>query len=93
MGVEADCRLSSAGSMGRRGNPYSNSKAQSFMKTLEVETVYLMEYEIVKDVTVDLPLLGLLIRSTMHAGPISRSATGARLVRGSSRWQTVKSAA
>lgn len=28
------------GSMGRRGNPYDNAKAESFMKTLKVEAVY-----------------------------------------------------
>jgi putative transposase len=28
------------GSMSRRGNPYDNAKAQSFMKTLKVEAVY-----------------------------------------------------
>ena len=28
------------GSMGRRGNPYDNPKAESFMKTLKVEAVY-----------------------------------------------------
>ena len=33
------------GSMGRRGNPYDNAKAESFMKTLKVEEVYLMEYD------------------------------------------------
>src|SRR5262249_658351 len=33
------------GSMGRRGNPYDNAKAESFIKTLKVEEVYLMEYE------------------------------------------------
>ena len=27
----------SSGSMGRRGNPYDNAKAESFMKTLKVE--------------------------------------------------------
>ena len=32
------------GSMGRRGNPYDNAKAESFMKTLKVEAVYLMNY-------------------------------------------------
>ena len=26
--------------MGRRGNPYDNAKAESFMKTLKVEAVY-----------------------------------------------------
>jgi putative transposase len=40
--------------MGRRGNPYDNAKAESFMKTL-VEAVYLMEYETFEDVTADLP--------------------------------------
>jgi putative transposase len=37
------------GSMGRRGNPYGNAKAESFMKTLKVEEVYLMEYETFED--------------------------------------------
>jgi transposase InsO family protein len=27
--------------MGRRGNPYHNAKAESFMKTLKAEAVYL----------------------------------------------------
>jgi putative transposase len=43
------------GSMGRRGNPYDNAKAESFMKTLKVEAVYLMNYETVEDVRADLP--------------------------------------
>lgn len=43
------------GSMSRRGNPYDNAKAESFMKTLKVEAVYLMAYETFEDVTVDLP--------------------------------------
>jgi putative transposase len=43
------------GSMGRRGNPYDNAKAESFMKTLKVEAVYLMDYETYEDVTADLP--------------------------------------
>lgn len=42
-------------SMGRRGNPYDNAKAESFMKTLKVEAVYLMAYETFEDVTADLP--------------------------------------
>jgi putative transposase len=41
--------------MGRRGNPYDNAKAESFMKTLKVEAVYLMAYETFDDVTADLP--------------------------------------
>jgi len=43
------------GSMGRRGNPYDNAKAESFMKTLKVEAVYLMNYQTFEDVTADLP--------------------------------------
>src|ERR1700730_5414746 len=41
--------------MSRRGNPYDNAKAESFMKTLKVEAVYLMAYETFEDVTADLP--------------------------------------
>jgi putative transposase len=43
------------GSMGRRGNPYDNAKAESFIKTLKVEAVYLMDYQTFEDVTADLP--------------------------------------
>lgn len=43
------------GSMGRRGNPYDNAKAESFMKTLKVEAVYEAEYETFEDVAEDLP--------------------------------------
>ena len=38
------------GSMGRRGNPHDNAKAESFMKTLKVEAVYLMAYETFEDI-------------------------------------------
>ena len=43
------------GSMGRRGNPYDNAKAESFMKTLKVEEVHLMEYDTFQDVATSLP--------------------------------------
>ena len=43
------------GSMDRRGNPFDNAKAESFMKTLKVEAVYLMDHETFEDVTADLP--------------------------------------
>jgi transposase InsO family protein len=42
-------------SMSRIGCPYDNAKAESFMKTLKVEAVYLMAYETFEDVTADLP--------------------------------------
>ena len=41
--------------MGRRGNPYDNAKAESFMKTLKVEAVYPMAYESFADVAENLP--------------------------------------
>jgi putative transposase len=41
--------------MGRRGNPYDNAKAESFIKTLKVEAVYPMAYETFEDVALDLP--------------------------------------
>jgi hypothetical protein len=43
------------GSMGRRGNPYDNAKAESLMKTLKVEEVHLMAYETFDDVAASLP--------------------------------------
>jgi putative transposase len=43
------------GSMGRRGNPYDNAKAESFMKTLKTEEVYLGSYETFTDVVHALP--------------------------------------
>lgn len=36
-------------SMSRRGNPYDNAKAESFMKTLKYEEVYMFEYENMKE--------------------------------------------
>ena len=41
--------------MGRRGNPYDNAKAESFMKTLKIKEVYLMGYETFDDVAASLP--------------------------------------
>jgi putative transposase len=41
--------------MSRRGNPYDNPQAESFMKTLKVEAVYLAEYDSYEEVAADLP--------------------------------------
>jgi putative transposase len=43
------------GSMGRKGNPYDNAKAESFMKTLKAEAVYPMDFQNFDDVTETLP--------------------------------------
>lgn len=42
-------------SMSRRGNPYDNPQAESFMKTLKVEAVYLNKHQTYADGAVDLP--------------------------------------
>jgi transposase InsO family protein len=41
--------------MGRRGNPYDDAKAESFMKTLKVEEIYLMSNETFDDVAASSP--------------------------------------
>src|SRR5436305_828785 len=47
------------GSMGRRGNPYDNAKADSFMKTLKCEHVYLNEYRNFAEVVEGVPQIAL----------------------------------
>lgn len=48
-------RAGMRGSMSAPGNPYHNAQAESFMKTLKVEQVYLAGYESFEDVTAQLP--------------------------------------
>jgi putative transposase len=43
------------GSMSSPGNPYHNAQAESFMKTLKAEEVYLAGYETFNDVATRLP--------------------------------------
>ena len=43
------------GSLSRCGNPYDNAHAESLIKTLKVEAVYLMAYETFEEVCADLP--------------------------------------
>ena len=70
--------------MGRRGNPYDNAKAESFMKTLKVEAVYLMAYETFEDVAVDLPPLHR--RGLQHSQtPFRVGLYKSRAIRGSIR--------
>ena len=42
-------------SMARKGNPYDNAAAESFMKTLKYEEVYLWDYRTVEDVRERIP--------------------------------------
>jgi putative transposase len=48
-------RLGLIGSMSAPGNPYNNAQAESFMKTLKVEEVYLAGFETFRDVANRLP--------------------------------------
>lgn len=42
-------------SMSRKGNPYDNAFAESFMKTIKTEEVYLWEYRTLEDVLTRIP--------------------------------------
>lgn len=66
-----------AGSMGRRGNPHDNAKAESFMKTLKVEAVYPMVYETFDEVVADLPhfIDDLFNETRLHSATSARNSS------------------
>ncbi len=66
-------RLSEAGlrgSMSRAGNPYDNAHAESFMKTLKHEEIYLRPYRTMADVIAHLPhfLETVYNNNRLHSG-------------------------
>jgi len=61
------------GSMSRRGNPYDNAQAESFMKTIKVEAVYPMEYETFEDVAADLTRMKMQL-AVIATRVVSRSS-------------------
>jgi len=56
-------------SMSRKGNPYDNAFAESFMKTLKTEEVYLWEYQTLDDVLRRIPYFieDVYNRKRLHA--------------------------
>src|SRR5215210_293795 len=73
-----------AGSMARRGNPYDNAKAESFMKTLKVEAVYPMA---LRDLRGRRGRPAALHRSRLQCSPAALSSRlpQSRPLRGSTR--------
>ena len=60
--------------MSRRGNPYDNAQAESFMKTLKVEAVHATEYETFDDVAADCRRgLAKLHRQRLQCAPGSKT--------------------
>jgi len=85
--------------MSRHGNPYDNAKAESFMKTLKVEAVYLAAYETFEDASAGLPLKDACggsegRRSTRSVAGVARitavQCLGARDTRGRHRAHPIR---
>ena len=57
-------------SMTRDGNPYDNAAAESFMKTLKYEEVYLWDYQSLEDVKRRVPyfLQQVYNQNRLHSG-------------------------
>ena len=60
------------GSMGRRGNPYDNAKAESFMRTLKEEEVNAKTYATIEEARAD---IGAFIENVYNRGRL-HSALG-----------------
>jgi putative transposase len=63
------------GSMGRRGNPYDNAKAENFMKTLKHEEVHLNGYETFQDVIARLPRFLEEVYNARRKGCLTQTAS------------------
>jgi putative transposase len=64
--------------MSRKGNPYDNAAAESFIKTLKNEEVYLWEYRTLEDVQIRLPFFiqEVYNRKRLHSSLGYRSPVG-----------------
>jgi transposase InsO family protein len=75
------------GSMGRRGNPYDNAKSERFMKTMDVEAVYPMEYESFEDVIEDRGLQQAVFYGTTGSRTASSKTTTLIIDAACDAWQ------